>query len=289
MIAHVAEAGEDRGRVVVRLGACAVSSPAALAAAIHVARAFQSEIEAIFVEDADAIAATNHGHVRMVSATGARRATPGGDRTLAADFSSFGMAAQREVSVLAKAAGVAFSGQIVRADTLAALSAACAERGPWNIIVLAEPIASAERAAVLNEALARVWGTTAFVACGRNARWRSGPILAVVEDIERLAGLMRAAERLATIGGEEVLLLPAAEDEIALDWLESEIRLTLREYRGVKLLARSEPAGLPPALHGAVARVKPRIVLARHGGQIVPAEGTKQALATLDCPVFIVH
>ena len=289
MIAHVAEAGEDRGRVVVRLGACAPSIPAALAAAIHVARAYQSQIEAIFVEDPDVIATGSHDWVRTLSTTGNRRSSPGAGQALAADLNYFALAAQREVAGLAKAAGVAFSGQVVRGGTIPALSAACSERGPWNIIAFAEPVSTPDRAGVLNEALTRVWGTTAFLASGRQAQWRSGPVLAVVEDIERLAGLMRASERLAAIGGDDVLLLPAAQDEIALDWLESEIRLTLREYRGVKLLARSEPAGQQPALLEAVAKLSPRIVLARHGGQLVPTVGTDRALAALACPVFIVH
>ena len=51
MIAHVAEAGEGRGRVVLHL-THAAPSPVAIEAAVRVARAFQSEIESLFVEDA---------------------------------------------------------------------------------------------------------------------------------------------------------------------------------------------------------------------------------------------
>ena len=50
MIAHVAQTGEDRGRVVLQLGS-AHPSAIALEAAVRVARAFQSEIESLFVED----------------------------------------------------------------------------------------------------------------------------------------------------------------------------------------------------------------------------------------------
>ena len=50
MIAHVAEAGEDRGRVVLRLGSSGRLSDIALEAAMRVAQAFQSEIESVFVE-----------------------------------------------------------------------------------------------------------------------------------------------------------------------------------------------------------------------------------------------
>lgn len=287
MIAHVAEAGEDRGRVVVRLGAFAPSSPAALAASVHVARAFQSEIEAIFIEDPDAAAALAHERARILTPAGARLPAPDPAHTGA--LTHFAHATQREIATLARAAAVTFSGQVVRQDTLTALSAACAERGPWNIIAFAEPVSSPERAAVLNDALTRVWGTTAFVAAGSSARWRPGPILVVVEDIERLSGLLRAAKRLAAIGGEDVLLLPAAIDDIALDWLESEIALTLGEGSGVTILPRAVPSGRAEPIQAVVAKFAPRLVLARHGGLVVPAEKTARALAPLPCPVFIVH
>ena len=51
MIAHVAEAGEDRGRVVLRLDPAVRPSRAALEAAVRVAQAFQSEIESLVVAD----------------------------------------------------------------------------------------------------------------------------------------------------------------------------------------------------------------------------------------------
>ena len=50
MIAHVAQAGEDRGRVVLHLQS-GHPSAIALEAAVRIARAFQSEIESLFVED----------------------------------------------------------------------------------------------------------------------------------------------------------------------------------------------------------------------------------------------
>ena len=50
MIAHVAQAGEDRGRVVLHLRS-ANPSAIALEAAVRIARAFQSEIESLFVQD----------------------------------------------------------------------------------------------------------------------------------------------------------------------------------------------------------------------------------------------
>ena len=72
MIAHVAQTGEDRGRVVLQLGS-AHPSAIALEAAVRVARAFQSEIESLFVEDTQLFDCAAYGFVREVSLTGHQR------------------------------------------------------------------------------------------------------------------------------------------------------------------------------------------------------------------------
>ena len=51
MIAHVAAAGEERGRVVVWLPTAGRASSPAIEAAMMLARAFGSEVESLFVED----------------------------------------------------------------------------------------------------------------------------------------------------------------------------------------------------------------------------------------------
>lgn len=286
MIAHAAEAGEDRGRVVVRLGETAAASHAALAAAVHVARAFRSEVEAIFAEHPDIAAAAAHDRLRIVAPHGGERSVLKAALTIG--LNHFATAGARELAGHARSAGVSFSTKVVRDDPIAALSAACVERGPWNIVAFAEPITSPARAAVLNDALARVWGTTAFIATGRLAQWRPGPILAVVEDIERLTGLVRTAERLAALTGEPVLVLPAASDVIGQDWLEGEVALTLAPGAGTTVLPRPAFYG-PAAVLSEIERHRPRLVLARHGGQVIPAEGTHAALAALSAPAFILH
>jgi len=286
MIAHAAEAGEDRGRIVVRLGAMVPSSRAALEAAVHVARAFNSEIEGIYIEDPGLEAAVAHDRVRFLSLAGGPNRLP--RPRLASGLAHFATAANREVAQAAAAAGVAFKSQIVRGEVIEALSAACAERGPWNIVAFTEAISTPGRAEVLNAALTRVWGTTAFVASGPSAVWRAGPIVAVIEDIERMTGMVRAAQRLAAVSRDEVLLLPAGEDAIAQDWLDSEIRLTLGLAAGTTLLPRPVHGGAA-GIRSEIERLSPRMVLARYGGQAIAADGTASALAELSAPVFILH
>ena len=288
MIAHVAEAGEDRGRVLVRLGAFVPASTAAVAAAVHVARAFQSELEGLFIEDPDVVVAPSHAFGRVLSTTGRPRSIVSqaeADQSIA----HFGFASQRLLAQVARAAGVTFSARIVRDGAIAALQAACAERGPWNIVVFAEPLASSDQDGVLATAFAQVWGTTGFIACGPRAVWRNGPIVVAVEDVDRLSGMLRAAQRLAAVHGEDIWLMPTGDDEIGLDWLEGEIRLMLGAAPAVKLLARPAAVGSSPVLRAALSQCAPRMVIARFGGVLLPQHAAAGPLSDLGCPVFLVH
>lgn len=288
MIAHVAEANEDRGRVVVRMGDFATSSKAAIAAAVHVAVAFRSQIEGLFVEDPDLFAACAHGSLREVGPTGQKSAKLTASR-LGRDAEHFAVAVQRELSIAAAASNVKFSAHVVRDQTIPALQAACAQRGPWNIIVFAEPIVGAEKSELLSAAVSQIWGTTGYIATGALCAWRSGPIVVAIEDIDHLTGMVRAAERLAAVAGDLVYLLPVGGDEIALDWLEGEIRLTLGEATNITILPRPAHAGSSLVLRSAIAQTRPRIIIARHGGILLPIDNAARPLADLGCPVFLVH
>jgi hypothetical protein len=288
MIAHVAEAGEGRGRVVIRLGAYAPSSPAALSAAVHVARAFQSKIEGLFIEDPEVFAAAARPFVRALSLTGEVRydLTP---NAIDFDTSHFAVAVQRELAEVAKAGRVAFSARVVRDDVIDALSRACSEHGPWNIIVFAEPVVDDDISGLVSSAIQTVWGTTGTIVAGRASRWRRGPIVLALEDTDRLTGMLRAARRLAAVAGEPIGIQLVAADDIALDWLESEIRLTLGDAADIEILPRPAQIGSDPVWLATIAGHLPRIVLARHGGQLMPAGRMSGPLANLVCPVFLVH
>ena len=137
MIAHVARSGEDRGRVVLQLGSVNPSA-AALEAAVRVARAFQSEIESLFVEDAQLFDCAAYTFVREVSLTGRQRRvmSPAG---MTRDLRHAAQAARRQLEALARRAEVPLRSRVVRDEPLRALAIACAESGPWNVVALAEP------------------------------------------------------------------------------------------------------------------------------------------------------
>ena len=71
MILHVAEAGEQRGRVVLQLTSNE-PNPVALQAALRIAQAFRSEIESLFVEDHQLVALASFPFAREVSLSGRR-------------------------------------------------------------------------------------------------------------------------------------------------------------------------------------------------------------------------
>ena len=118
MIAHVAQAGEQRGRVVLQ-----VSSPQpsamALAAAIRVARAFNSELESLFIEDAQLFDCAAYGFVREVSISG-RSTKPYSAGDIAQSLQLAAQSAHRQLEALAKLAEVPLRTRVVRDQPLAA-------------------------------------------------------------------------------------------------------------------------------------------------------------------------
>ena len=73
MIAHVARAGEDRGRVVLRLCPTCHQSEVALEAAIKVAQAFDAEVESLFVEEQQLIEMASFPFASEISLAGRSR------------------------------------------------------------------------------------------------------------------------------------------------------------------------------------------------------------------------
>jgi hypothetical protein len=286
MIAHVAHAEENRGRVVVRLGELTPSSKAVIAASVHVARAFQSGIEAVFVEDPALFDASALGFARHVSHSGSTGQTAGSS-PLDRQMTHVAAAMHRELAARARDGGVPFEARTVRDSVIGALQAACAERGPWNIIAFAEPVV-AGHCEQLAAALATVWGATGCLVAAPATTWRNGPVLVAVEDTDRLTGMIRAAERMAQVQGDPVLIMPVGADEIALDWLEAEIRLMLADAPRLTILPRQAYPGRIDVLRASCARHRPRLIIAKNGGLLMGSR-VDQALADLATPVFMVH
>ncbi|HKZ96156.1 MAG TPA: hypothetical protein VJ045_04170, partial [Hyphomicrobiaceae bacterium] len=168
MIAHVAEAGEERGRVVLRLGPTGSMSDIALEAAVRVAQAFQSEIESLFIEDQRLFDLASFPFAREVSLSGRQtRAISAED--IARELRALSAALNRKVAETARRAEVPVRFRTIRDEPVHALAAACTESGPWNVVALAEPLTSGG-AGYLAELFAAVEGATGFVLVGPAAR-----------------------------------------------------------------------------------------------------------------------
>ena len=105
--------------MVLQLGS-AHPSAIALEAAVRIARAFQSEIESLFVEDAQLFDCAAYGFVREVSLTGRQRRVMSA-AGMTRDLRLAAQAARRQLEALARRAEVPLRSRVVRDEPLRAL------------------------------------------------------------------------------------------------------------------------------------------------------------------------
>lgn len=288
MITHVAAKGEGRGRVVLKLGVGGRPSEAALEAAVRIAQAFQSEIESLFVEDRQLFELASFPFAREISLSGrSSRAISVADMEREMRVVSRGLL--KRVEEIAHKAEVPVRCRVVRDEPVAALAAACAASGPWNVVALAEPFTRRQTRA-LRDLFEKVLDTTGVVVAGPKARHATGPVVVAIEDIERLPGMLRTAERLAKVNGSQIHLLLVGERTEALEWMENQARLLLGAQPGIALHMLATTAGNMAVIGETLRRLAGGFVIAPFGGLIVPAEGDLGPLASeLECPLFLVR
>ncbi len=288
MIAHVAAAGEGRGRVVLWLGSSAQTSSTAIDAAMLLARAYDSEVESLFVEDQQLFELAGLPFARIISSgEEGWRALPSVD--LEREIHFVGAALQRQIATTAREASVTYRSRVVRDDPMRALARACSETGPWNVVTIAEPF-GAWKEERLRDLFSSVHGTTGVVIAGPMARRIQGPIIAVVEEIERLSPMLKVADRIneATGGPVKLLLVGDRKDELA--WLEGEARLLFSDGEETPFEVVLVERGDTPAVAETLRRHRAGFVLAQYGGLTVPADGNLRPLScALECPLLIVR
>jgi len=196
---------------------------------------------------------------------------------------------QRRIEAMARAAEVPVRHRVVRGEPVKALLEACAECGPWNVVALAEPFGSSACHA-LRQVLETVPDTTGLVVVGPKAQRTTGPVITAVEDVDRLPGMLRAAERLVTATAGDIVVLLIAEDEERLHWMEGQARLLLGERPNVRVALGTLARGASAVVAEALRRLKGGFVISRFGGLVVPSEGDLKPLAAaLECPLFLVR
>ena len=288
MIAHVAEAGEGKGRVVLQLTPSA-PSPVAIAAAVRVARAFQSEIESLFVEDATLFDIAALPFTREISLSGRQRRELSPE-LLARQMRAAASAVSKRLVELARHAEVPLQVTVVRNEPVAALAQACARRGPWNVVALADPLAAA-RSGVLDRVFASVPDTTGLIVVGPMAKRSDGRMVAIVEDIADFDAVVRTARRLhaETMNDRLTLLLVSDSDEEA-QRMDEQARLAIGADETIEIVrARVEP-NAPGVAAELIRRLRAGFIIGRFGGLIVPRHGDlRQLAAVLECPLFLIR
>jgi hypothetical protein len=286
-VVHVAEAGENRGRVVLRLGS-GNPSRIAIEAALRVARAYQSELESIFVEDQRLIDLAAHPLVHEVSFCGRERRDLS-TVVLLRQFAHAARVAERRIATMARLAEIPYRARTIRDDPVHAVNRACAEAGPWNVVVLADPLRAEDQSAVVS-LMTDVAGATGLVVVGRRAVRAHGPIVVVLEDPDRLPPMLRAAERLAQDTGEPILLLPVGRTERASAAMDSLVRLTLADRIDVQVMHVAQGYGHTGALLETLRRTAAGFIVGQPGGTLLPAAATwLDLIQTLECPLFVVR
>jgi hypothetical protein len=286
MIAHVAQSGEDRGRVVLHVRS-GLPSAIALEAAVRVALAFQSDIESLFVEDEQLFDCAAYGFACEVSLTGKQRRAVS-HNGMARDLHLAAQGARRQIEALARRAEVPLRSRVVRDEPLRAMAIACAESGPWNVIALAEPFSSAN-AGMVRQLLVEIAGTTGLVMVGPRARRITGPVVMGVEDAARLPDMLRAAERLAALDNARIVLLLIANDRNHLDQMDSQARLVVEDHDNVRIVSADINRGDAGAVAEALRRLQAGFLICQFGGLVAPDAGDLRPLASiLECPLLLV-
>jgi hypothetical protein len=288
MITHVAQADEQRGRVVLWLGSSGEPQEIAVEAAVCLAQAFQSEIESLFIEDSQLFDLAELPFAREISLSGRRTRTMSAS-VLAQDMQSHASALQRRVLARARAADVKAKARVVREEPVRALAQACAANGPWNVVTIGTPIRRGTDAG-LAQLFDAVIATTGIVVTGPRARRTHGPVIAVVEELERVVPMMRAAERIASATGGETQLWLLEQDQDRQDWIEGQIRLALGSHSGIKFQVVDMTVHKRQDVAQMIRREGAGFVIARFGGLLAANEADVIPLAeTLEGPLFLVR
>ncbi|AHB49802.1 hypothetical protein W911_00730 [Hyphomicrobium nitrativorans NL23] len=288
MITHVAEAGEQRGRVVLWMGGADDPQQTAIEAAFRLAQAFQAEVESLFVADHQLFdfAALPFAREVPLSGRGSRKLTA---EALARQMKAHASSLQRRVLAQAKAADVRAEAHIVRAEPVHALAEACARNGPWNVVTMGMPIRRGNGMS-LTSVFETVHATTGVVVAGPKAQRTSGPVIAIIDDLDRTMPMMRAARRIAAATASEARLCLLDEAHGHDAWLEGQVRLALGATPAVKLDVVDMGLESPRSVAQTLRREGAGFVIARFGGHFVRDEEDVAPLAEiLEGPLFLVR
>lgn len=288
MIAHVAQAGEGRGRVVLHLTQTSPSQMA-LEAAVRVAQAFQSEIESVFVEDAELLDIAGLPFAREISFSG-RHSRALSPEIVERQMRAAAQGLSRRIGDLARAAEVPLRETVVRDEPVRALAQACNAKGPWNVVALTSPLCDLDCAG-LERLFAAVPGTTGLIVVGRTVRRTQGRIVALVEDIAHFEAVLATARRLRdTSGDTRLTLLLVAESDAEAQTMDEQARLVIGDDDGLEIVRARVAPNAPGMAAEIIRRLDAGFIVCRLGPLVMPRDGDLRPLsAVLECPMFLIR
>lgn len=284
MIAHVAEASERSGRVVLWLDPEAVCRPENLDAPVRLAAAYGAEIETVFVAPEAAAVADAGVPTRRVEALLNGDATADGNQRI----ELLQRCLRGAVENAGRAHGVNVRHAEGTGDAIDHIAGMCIARGPWNIVALTR-LPAFDGHATINTMFANVSGATGFLLCGGSSARNSARVAVLAEDAERLPSMLRAAERMTGERGAIHLFIAAETAAMHAD-LEAHARLLAAESYNVIFEKSAPTLGVGATLAEPVARLKPSLVIAPFGGAAI-ADGRELARmsAVTNAPILIVR
>ena len=284
---HVAEAGESRGRVVVHLCSSA-ANPVAIDAAVWLARAFQSEIESLYVENQQILELAKFPFAREISVTGKVRRSISSD-DIEREFRFASATFHSQVEARARAADVPVHSRVVRDEPIRALGTVCAACGPWSAVALADPFTSPS-CPPLGDLLDYVHDATGLLVVGPRASRTGGRVVIALEDAALLPAMLGAAERLAAVNDTEAVVCLVASDEMELMALDNATRLVLVDRPHIAISSAVLTYGAEAAAAEALRQLRPGLIVARFGGLLMRWEGNLAPLAaSLECPMLLLR
>lgn len=262
MIAHIAEAAERSGRVILWLDPGQPLANGIFPAAARLAAGFKSEIETAVAAGQRSVPFDGSGVPRGFAPFHAAGQEQAGRTETPYDIAAAGIG---KAGRAARSHGVAIrhgAGPRLGIDALADM---CRRQGPWNVIALARK-PTGTTGSEIAEIFANVSGVTGILVAGDGTKPDSGPVVIVAEDCDRLASLMRAARRINS-KTQKITVVVAAPSRRELTDLEGAIRLSLAE-RDMPLFDICLTYGVDGALDETIRRLQPSYVIAKFGGAI---------------------
>ena len=287
MIAHVAEANEDSGRVLFWLEPEALTPPAAIEGATRLAAAFGSEIETLVVDDGS-ISRAGALPVTRAVVMNQTRGPQSGAIDASQTLTLLGQSQRRAVEDAASLLGIPCHHTITAGDAIDQLTGLCLMSGPWNVIAMSQEPTTAT-AATISAIMANVSGATGVVVAARAPCRSRGPIAVVAEDPQRLPSMIRAAIRLRP-KGVQIHVFMASETLTDLAELEAHVRLSVTDQDGLVFETSVPTHAIEGTLDEPLRRLKPGYVIARFGGTLLPSpRALARTVALTGAPFLLVR